>query len=148
MDAADQRLGPLLAGFTAERTNLLPALHAAHNAFGYLPEWAIERVGLHLHVPASEVYGVASGYPEFRFQPPAPNTVQICTGLSCRLAGADALLAALQSHAPASVESSPCLFLCALAPVAGRAGRIAGHVDVARLEALLHAGVDEVESLA
>jgi len=129
-----------LAAFAPERTNLLPALHAVQHAVGYLPGWALEQVGRRLHVPASEVHGVASGYTEFRFDPPPAGLVQVCTGLSCRLAGADALLAQARARRPDAVETVPCVFLCALAPVIATGDEFVGRVDTHLLEeALAHA---------
>jgi len=123
-----------------ERTNLLPALHVVQHSLGYLPSWAMEQVGRQLHIPASEVHGVASGYTEFRFDPPPDALVQICNGLSCRLAGADALLAQARARNPAAVETLPCVFLCALAPVIVRDGNFAGRVNDARLEEVQRRG--------
>lgn len=132
--ATEDRLDAELTRFEPERTNLLPALHAVQEVVGYLPAWAMERVGHRLHIPASEVHGVASGYTEFRFEPPPGGLVQVCTGLSCRLAGADALVGELRSARPEAIETIPCLFLCSLAPVAIAAGRIAGRASVERLQ--------------
>jgi NADH:ubiquinone oxidoreductase subunit E len=129
MNADGHDFEALLAGFEPERTNLLPALHAVHHSLGYLPSWAMERVGKQLHIPASEVHGVASGYTEFRFDPPPEGLIQICTGLSCRLAGADALLAEAGARRPEAAETIPCVFLCALAPVMVADGGFMGRVN-------------------
>ena len=55
-----------LARFPRERTWLLPALQSVQEIVGYLPDWALADTGRHLRVPDSEVYGVATHYPEFR----------------------------------------------------------------------------------
>jgi NADH:ubiquinone oxidoreductase subunit E len=129
MNANELDFDALLAGFEPERTNLLPALHAVHHSLGYLPSWAMERVGRQLHIPAGEVHGVASGYTEFRFDPPPDGLVQVCNGLSCRLAGADTLLAQARARRPEATETIPCVFLCALAPVVVSDGEFVGRVD-------------------
>jgi NADH:ubiquinone oxidoreductase subunit E len=107
-----------LSHLPPQRTNLLPALHLVQESLGHLPGWALQCVGRQLHIPASEVHGVASGYTEFRFGPPPATLVQICTGLSCRLGGADALLTGARERHGGEVETIPCLFACSLAPVA------------------------------
>lgn len=140
---AEQALNAELAGFEPLRTNLLPALHAVQETLGYLPGWAMERAGKKLHVPASEVYGVASGYTEFRFEPPPPGLVQVCTGLSCRLAGAEALLTEARTRHPGVVETIPCLFLCGLAPVVSWQEQLLGRVNAQQLAELQqHAGAE------
>ena len=136
MTTTDDQLDEELAQFEAERTNLLPALHLVQERLGYLPAWAMERVGRRLHIPASEVHGVASGYTEFRFEPPPAGLIQICTGLSCRLAGADALLTEARTLRPGAVEAISCLFLCSLAPVVSRDREIFGQMSAEQLHAL------------
>ena len=64
--------------FPRRRTYLLPALHEVHEAYGWLPANALELVGAHLRVPKSEVYGIASSFPDFRLvQPPHELTPQV-----------------------------------------------------------------------
>ncbi len=95
------------------KDQLLPALHAAQDALGWLPREAIEHVHRHTRVPASEVYATATAYSELRLAPPVPGRWHVCTGVACDLAGAAALLAA----APERTAGVDCQFLCALAPV-------------------------------
>ncbi|MGI8550018.1 MAG: NAD(P)H-dependent oxidoreductase subunit E [Dehalococcoidia bacterium] len=147
MTSDEERLGPRLATYSPERTNLLPALHAVHDLFGYLPGWALQRVGNQLHVPDSEVYGVATGYTEFRLEPPPAGLIQVCTGLSCRLAGADALVADAKRRTGEAVETTACLFLCALAPVVLKGEQFAGKVTRQRLAHLQEASVKSGENL-
>jgi NADH-quinone oxidoreductase subunit F len=111
--------GYLVDDFPRERTYALPALHAVQEHEGYLTPAALEAVSRHLRVPNSELYGIARSYSELRFQPPAADHwIEVCTGLSCRLAGADALLDELRESADAPVGPVPCRFRCAIAPIA------------------------------
>jgi NADH:ubiquinone oxidoreductase subunit F (NADH-binding)/NADH:ubiquinone oxidoreductase subunit E len=130
----------VVAAFPRERTWLLPALHAVQEALGWLPEDALHEVAGHLRVPASEVYGVASGYPEFRLAPHGRHLVRVCTGVSCRLTGGEALAGALAARftAPAevTVEAADCFFECSMAPMLEVDGLYRGRVTVADLDAL------------
>jgi len=47
---------------TQGRTALLPALHAAQDIYGFLPEVVAEEVGKGLNVPLTDVYGVIEFY--------------------------------------------------------------------------------------
>jgi NADH:ubiquinone oxidoreductase subunit E len=145
MNSDGQELEGALATFEPERTNLLPALHLVQHHLGYLPAWAMERVGRQLHIPSSEVHGVASAYTEFRFAAPPADLVQVCTGLSCRLAGADALLLQARDRSPEAVETIPCVFLCALAPVIVRGSQFVGRVDGEELARMQAAATRETE---
>ena len=112
IDGLHDRLAPL----PRERTQALPALHLLHDLAGYLPPDGLEQIGHWLHIPNSDLYAVATSYTEFRSHPAEPGVVGVCRGLSCRLAGGDALLAELRA-AGRRVEERECLFACAVAPV-------------------------------
>jgi len=79
-----------------DRHLLLPALHAVQHAERWLSPESLERVAAHLRVPKSEVWGVASHYPEFRLTAPGRRLVRVCTGLACVARGARDLLAACE----------------------------------------------------
>ena len=113
IDGLDERLARL----PRERSQALPALHLLHDLAGYLAPAGLERIGRWLHIPNSDLYAVATSYTEFRSVPVEPGAVGVCLGLSCRLAGADALLDDLRA-AGRRIEERECLFACAVAPVA------------------------------
>lgn len=115
--------------FPREHGQLLPALHYLQHEFGYLPDWGMEVVSWHLGIPASEVYGAATSYSELRVAEPGEHVVRVCLGLSCRVAGAEAVLDAVVSRLGAepgetadldgtgvTLETTACGFLCAVAP--------------------------------
>lgn len=138
----DQKeLRPILRRkFPRERASLLPALHFVQHELGYLPDWALQIVGWHLRVPASEVYGAATSYSELRIHRRGDHLVSVCGGLSCWSNGGRELLAYLSeklsvspgqttSNGNVTLEETPCGFLCAVAPAVeidskwiGRAG--------------------------
>jgi NADH:ubiquinone oxidoreductase subunit E len=114
-----------------EKPQMLPALLAAHHTLGWLPREAIEQVSEHIRVPVSEVYASATAYSELRFERPDPGAWYVCTGVACDLAGASALLAAVDR-----AQRIDCQFLCALAPVVVDAGeRLYGRVQPEDLRA-------------
>lgn len=123
------------------RDNLLPVLHLLQHQHGHLPEWALQVVGWHLRVPASEVYGAATSYSEMRLDPPKRRNVVVCTGLACWQSGGPELLSAALHHAGpedvSTVTTTACAFICGLAPAVGINGSWLGRVDAARIAALL-----------
>lgn len=132
-----------LASLPRRRDQLLPALHAVHALQGWLPEPAIEAVGDLTSVPLSEVYGIISSYSELRLAPPPERLIEVCTGLSCRLAGADDLLAAAERNG-VHVEGVPCRFLCGVAPVADVEGRYLGRLTAASFTIAIRAAEEPV----
>ncbi len=138
--ASSDRTARALAGFPRERQWLLPALHAVQHTLGWLPPAALAEVAAHLRVPASEVYGVATGYPELRLAPRGRHHVRVCTGVSCALAaGGRRLLDAIGrergvtpgqtgAERPLTLEAADCFFQCAVAPLIEVDGELHGRV--------------------
>jgi NADH-quinone oxidoreductase subunit F len=111
--------------FPRERTELLPILLAVQEAEGYISESSLRAIALHVYVPESEVYGIATSYSELRLSAPHTRSVTICTGLSCVVAGAGELSRTLADALPDgwAIDEQPCRFRCADAPVAAIEGR-------------------------
>jgi len=141
-------LTALLSRFPRERTWLLPALQAVQEAEQFLSLSALEAVSTHLRVPKSEVYGVATHYPEFRLEKPGGRLVRVCTGVSCRLLGAVEILRGLErmlgiaggQTAPdgsATLEEMDCGFVCGVAPVVELDHAYLGRVRLDELPSLI-----------
>lgn len=75
-----------------KRNALIPLLQAFQDEFGYISEEAIARIGLHLSLPTSKVYGLATFYNQFSFSPRGYYHVVLCNGTSCHMSGAGELL--------------------------------------------------------
>ncbi|MGH7279170.1 MAG: NAD(P)H-dependent oxidoreductase subunit E, partial [Candidatus Rokuibacteriota bacterium] len=117
-----------LERFPRERTWLLPALVVIQRADGWVSEAAMTAVSTHLRVPHSEVYGIATSYPELRLTAPGRRLVRVCTGVSCRVRGGADLLAggaaalgiqagAATADGAITLEALDCAFACGVAPV-------------------------------
>ncbi|HJR00006.1 MAG TPA: NAD(P)H-dependent oxidoreductase subunit E [Methylomirabilota bacterium] len=140
--------GDILSRFPRERTWLLPALHALQHRDRWLSPAALEEAGDHLRVPKSEVYGVATHYPEFRLTRPGRRVVRVCVGLSCRVRGGLDVLTACErrlgiaagattADGAVTLERLDCAFDCAMAPVVEVEGEHRGRVEPGAVEALL-----------
>jgi NADH:ubiquinone oxidoreductase subunit E len=108
--------------------SLIPILQAIENHDGYISREAIEKISLHLRISRSTVYGVASFYSQFKFNPPGRHSIKICLGTACHVQGGDFLLSALKLETgigPGETSADKrfdmvrvaCLGCCALAPV-------------------------------
>ena len=87
----------LISDLKPDDGKLLDALHRVQHRYGYLSNEALEVIAEHLKMFPSHVYGAASFYDEYRFDPPAATTVRWCSGPACRLENSngirDAMLA-------------------------------------------------------
>jgi len=110
-----------------KRDALIPILQEIQEEQGCLSREAVLRVGRHLGLPASKVYGVATFYNQFRFQPVGKYHVQVCRGTACHVKGSASVLEAIEMALGIkagqttrdglfSIEVVACLGACGLAP--------------------------------
>jgi NADH:ubiquinone oxidoreductase subunit E len=140
----------VLSRFPRERTWLLPALQALQRRDRWLSPEALAEAADHLRVPRSEVYGVATHYPEFRLSRPGRRVVRVCVGLSCRVRGSPDVLAACERRlgivagattpdGAITLERLDCAFDCAMAPVVEVEGEHHGRVEAGAVDRVLDA---------
>ncbi len=106
------------------RTALLPALHAAQELYGYIPDEVAAQVGKALGVPLADVFGVIDFYALFRREPVGKTIIHVCNDPACALAGSESVFKQFsmyrQTNAEGSpavtIERAPCLGLCEHAP--------------------------------
>jgi NADH-quinone oxidoreductase subunit E len=107
----------------------MPALDLAQEHVGYLSPEAMSEVAELLKLDPGYVQGVATFYTLFHTEPVGKHRMYLCTNISCKLRGADDLLAhAMQSVGVGgqsevsadglfSVEAVECLGACEYAPM-------------------------------
>jgi formate dehydrogenase beta subunit len=114
----------LLGDSPRRRDLLIEHLHRIQDAFGHLSAAHLAALAQEMRLAQTEVFEVASFYHHFDIvkeaglAPPAL-TVRVCDGLSCELAGAQALLDRLPALLGAEVRviPAPCVGRCEQAPV-------------------------------
>ena len=73
MDNEEERLKDIalmLEGFNRDRGELIPVLQMIQKRHSYLSAGAIKLAADYLNMSPSEVYGVATFYNQFKFNPP------------------------------------------------------------------------------
>jgi len=137
-----------LSGFESQRRNLMPILQRIQETHGYLPGGAFDLVAAHLKMAPCEVYGVATFYNQFRFNPPGRNPVKVCMGTACHVRGGDIILENFERKLEIvegqttedrefSIERVACVGCCALAPVAVIGETVQGHMAPSKVESLI-----------
>lgn len=126
---SETRIETVLEEFPdAGRDDLIPILQAMQERYGFLSHDVLREVGRHLHLPTSKVYGVATFYNQFRFQPIGKHHVQVCRGTACHVKGSLGLLETIEQELKIqpgqtsrdrlfSLEVVACLGACGLSPV-------------------------------
>jgi formate dehydrogenase len=140
-------LRALLGDGPRERALLIEYLHRIQDAEGCLPEGLLHALAEELRVPMAEVFEVATFYAHFDVvvdgQPRPPRvTVRVCESLSCMLAGAEPLIAALEAERIEGVRvvRAPCMGACDAAPAVAVGHRRVAPADVARVKATVALG--------
>ncbi|MBZ0128154.1 MAG: NAD(P)H-dependent oxidoreductase subunit E [Rhodobacteraceae bacterium] len=137
-EAALAEVQVLLGHQPRRRDLLIEFLHLIQDTYGHLSAAHLRALAEEMKLPQAEVYEVASFYAHFDIvregeaAPPAL-TIRVCDSLSCEIAGAGALMQALQDGLdPGEVRvlRAPCMGRCDTAPVA-EVGH--NHVDRASL---------------
>ena len=109
------------------RSGLLPALHAAQKLYGWISEPVASEIAKTLRVPLADVHGVIEFYSLFYNEPIGKKVIRVCTDPACGIKGSDEILRKLykqydvephQTNAKLNltIEPSPCLGMCELAP--------------------------------
>ena len=143
--------------FKYEKDALLEVLHAAQETFGFLSEDLLIYISTHLRVPLSQVYGVATFYHLFTFEPLGKHNCIICTGTACHVKGSAAIADDLSRHYDVlvgktsedgllSITTARCLGSCGLAPVTVLNGDVQGKATTDHMITLVdHLLAEEVK---
>ncbi len=115
----------LLGQAPVRRDLLIEYLHLIQDEFGHLSAAHLRALAEVMRLSQAEIYEVATFYAHFDVvkegeAPPPDLTIRVCDSLSCELAGAQQLRAALESGLdPARVRvlRAPCMGRCDTAPV-------------------------------
>ena len=105
---------------------MLPLLYLVQGEHGYVSPEGLAEIASMLGLTKAEVAGVATFYTMFKREPQGKWLVSVCTQPACALAGAGAVVSALEeelgvpcgrSAGDVSIEEAECLCECDAAPV-------------------------------
>jgi NADH-quinone oxidoreductase E subunit len=84
-----ERLDKILTRYPTKQAALLPALALAQEIRGHVSPESMDRVAELLGLSPAYVRGVTTFYTMYNKRPVGRHLVQVCTNISCNLAGAD-----------------------------------------------------------
>jgi NADH:ubiquinone oxidoreductase subunit E len=108
--------------------SVIGVLRECQDVVGYLPVELIDYISYGLNLSRSEVYGVASFYALFSFEPKGRHLIRVCMGTACYVKGIKEVIGRIENKFGLkgggvsedrrfSLESVRCLGACGLAPV-------------------------------
>lgn len=124
-----------------KRNALIPLLQAFQDEFGFISEEAVTRIGNHLSLPTSKIYGLATFYNQFTFSPRGEYHITLCNGTSCHMGGSGDLLGEITKILDItdgettrdrlfSLEVQSCIGACGQSPVMAVNGEFYSGVGV------------------
>ena len=140
----------LLGDAPRRRDLLIEHLHKIQDKYGHLSAAHLTALASDMKLATTEVYEVASFYHHFdvvregEVAPPAL-TVRVCDSVSCEMAGAEGLIAALETGLGdgVRVQRVPCVGRCDKAPVAVVGQYTVDHAAADSVKAAVDAGYTE-----
>ena len=108
--------------------SVIGVLRECQDVVGYLPVELIDYISYGLNLSRSEVYGVASFYALFSFEPKGRHLIKVCMGTACYVKGIKESISRIENQYNLkeggmsedrrfSLEAVRCLGACGLAPV-------------------------------
>lgn len=141
-------LAPILDAYRDMPGSLITVLQKAQGVYGYLPEEALRHIAESLDVPTARVFGVATFYTQFRFQPVGKYFIELCKGTACHVNGADTVERTIREELGIgdgettadglfSLKCVACLGCCSLSPVMMVNGETYGSLTPAKVREIL-----------
>ncbi len=108
--------------------SVIGVLRECQDVVGYLPVELIDYISYGLNLSRSEVFGVASFYSLFSFEPKGRHLIKVCMGTACYVKGIKEAVSRIENKYGLkeggvtedrrfSLEAVRCLGACGLAPV-------------------------------
>jgi NADH-quinone oxidoreductase subunit E len=82
----------IIGRYPRPKSALIPLLHLAQEENGWISDESMRQIAELLGLEPAEVYGTATFYEMFKFEPVGRYCINICTNISCQLLGAWELL--------------------------------------------------------
>lgn len=124
-----ETLQRILEEYRQNEGNLISILQSLEEAFGYIPEDAVNWFSEQLDIPPAKFFGVATFYTQFHLTPRGRNIITACCGTACHVKGAERIINSLtrELQIPSgedttedkefTVEKVNCVGACSIAPV-------------------------------
>jgi len=150
----DKSLETIFSNYEGRRENVIPILQKVQEEYTYLPDDLMAEIAKYTRVPASDIYGVATFYAQFRFTPTGENLITVCRGTACHVRGAPRILEEITDRLDLegegttedqkyTVETVACVGCCALAPVMTINEEVHGDLTKQKVRKLVQAKGDQ-----
>ena len=119
--------------------SLITVLQKAQGLFGYLSLEVIDHIAAGLKIKPAKIYGVATFYTQFRFEPIGKYLISLCMGTACHVNGAEMIKSMIfdelgitdgetTEDGMFTLMCVACIGCCSLSPVMSINDDIFGHL--------------------
>ena len=153
-----EEIEELLTEFKKDSFYVLPALQTIQMKYGYIPKRAIFLLGDYFKMSHNKIYGIATFYNQFKFNPPGKYQIKVCLGTACHVKGGEIILENFErklgikegettKDRKYSLERVACVGCCSLAPVVLINEDVEGYMMPSKVEGLIekHKIIEEME---
>ena len=138
----------IFSGFKGLESDLLPILLRIQEKDGFLSQESVRQVSRFLRLSESQIFGVASFYPKYRFTKPGKTSVKVCMGTACHVKGGKFLSDAVGWKLGIAIgqtsedmrfdfQRGTCLGCCTLGPVVKVDDKVHSRMRVTDLKEIL-----------
>ncbi|TYC88377.1 NADH-quinone oxidoreductase subunit NuoE [Acetobacterium wieringae] len=121
-------LNPVLDRYADIPGSLISILQKAQELYGFLSVELMRHIALETHTSIAKVYGVATFYTQFRFEPVGKYLIMLCQGTACHVNGSKMVEEAIMDYLDIkegetttdglfTLNNVACLGCCSLSPV-------------------------------
>ncbi|MEO1815611.1 MAG: NADH-quinone oxidoreductase subunit NuoE [Acetobacterium sp.] len=123
-----EELKPVLDHYADIPGSLITILQKAQELYGFLSVELMRHIALETHTSIAKVYGVATFYTQFRFEPVGKYLIMLCQGTACHVNGSKLVEEAVMDYLEIkegettvdglfTLNNVACLGCCSLSPV-------------------------------
>lgn len=144
----ETKVKAIIKKYDADKGFLVPILQDVQKEFNYLPREALNFVSVHLDVPTSRLYELATFYKAFSLDPRGKHELSLCLGTACHVRGApliqdniERILGIKAGETSADLEFTfetvNCVGACALGPILVVDGEYNGNISITKSNKIL-----------
>ena len=119
----------ILDRHNCDKSKIIAIMQDVQSVYRYLPQEALARISERVGLSKTKIYGVATFYGNFSFEPKGKYVLKVCRGTSCHVRRSDTVLQAIYNVTGMGeyktstddglfyIEVVSCLGACSLSPV-------------------------------
>ncbi len=143
-----EEIDAIIERYDSKGSAILAILQDVQTKEKYLPQEALEHLGMRLHIPLNKIYRIATFYRALSLMPRGRHEVCVCLGTACHVRGVQRVLDQIKlalgirpgettKDLNFTLETVNCLGVCAAGPVVAIDGQYFGKMSSTKVDGTL-----------